>query len=176
MDQSRFSQRVTHFVDLHHQQQQASFDQQQQQQQFGNTTAQNKLFIRPMSPVTVDQQHQESYQQRQASIGDRSNASSPPLSHQSSYPHYQQQSSSSTATLNAREIAIRDPYSSHPVTFSVIDPQLGPNSNHTMTDGSLPGGEHTHQIHQYQTDDGHSDYSMNVDTRYIDDIQQPHLH
>ncbi|CAO3590509.1 unnamed protein product [Absidia cylindrospora] len=182
MDQSRFSQRVTHFVDIHQQQQQqqqqASFDQQQQlslqqqQQQFGSTTSQSKLFIRPMSPVTVDQQQQGSYQQRQMSpTGDRSNASSPPLSPQLSYQHYQPQpplSSSPTTTYSTREIAIRDPYSSQPVTFSVIDPQA---HSHNTNDGPLRGG-YSHQA--YQVDDGHSDYSMNVDHHYVDDTRQPH--
>ncbi|ORZ12819.1 hypothetical protein BCR42DRAFT_394600 [Absidia repens] len=187
MDQSRFSQRVTHFVDIHQQQQQGSFDQQQQQQlsqqqqqqQYGSATSQSKLFIRPMSPVTVDQQQQGSYQQRQMSpTGDRSDVSSPPLSPQLSYQHYQQQqqqqqypplSSSPTTAYSTREIAIRDPYSSQPVTFSVIDPQA---HSYNMNDGSLRGG-YSHQAHQV-ADDGHSDYSIHVDNHYVDDTRQPH--
>ncbi|CAO3575948.1 unnamed protein product [Absidia cylindrospora] len=184
MDQSRFSQRVTHFVDMHQQQQQqqrqASIDQQQHQQQLqqqqhvGSSTSQSKLFIRPMSPVSVD----PSSTLHQNSNG--SYASSPPLSQQqqqspSPYPsYYQQQPGSPTTSYSTREIAIRDPYSSQPVTFSVIDPQTNMNSasDIPLRNAAAPTQPH----YQYHGGDGHSEYSMNVGDHYVDDTRYPHMH
>jgi hypothetical protein len=174
MEQSRFSQRVTHFVDMHHQQRQASIDHQfqqqqqqlQQQQQIGSTTSQSKLFIRPMSPVSVDRQHDSYRQGSPIGIGSAfgggadSYASSPPLSHQQTSYHTP---SSPTTTYSTREIAIRDPYSSQPVTFSVIDPQIPPNTSDIPLRGQQYGG------------DAHSDYSVNFDRHYVDDTRNHHL-
>ncbi|KAI8332123.1 hypothetical protein BC941DRAFT_505489, partial [Chlamydoabsidia padenii] len=154
MKQSRFSQRVTHFVDMHEQQKQASIDHQRilQQQQ---TPSQSKLFIRPMSPVSVDHQHADSY------------ASDAPLS-----PPYHHPSSPST-TYSTREIAIRDPYCSQPVTFSVIDPQFNLNNHSDMSHQS----NNTHQHYSYYAaDEARDGYSMNVNNHYADDSRYPHLH
>jgi hypothetical protein len=165
MDQKRFSQRVTHFVDLHQQQRQASIDNQikqqqlQQQQHMGNSNSQSKIFIRPMSPVSVDQQHQY---QTESGYSDPYNL---PLSHQPAY--HQQLASSPSAAYNTREIAIRDPYCTEPVTFSVIDPQGGSNSPGAASDIPLHSGAH----YPYHTSavGSHSDYSINLNSHYVDD-------
>ncbi|KAI8096665.1 uncharacterized protein BX664DRAFT_63770 [Halteromyces radiatus] len=197
MDQNRFSQRVTHFVDMHQQQRQASMDQQQQQQlqlqqQAGGNTSQSKLFIRPMSPISVDRQNQQQDQQGHyhygqdsavgSGYGNGSYTSSPPLSHQPSYPLYQRQdtpplhpppssTSSPTTNYSTREIAVRDPYSSQPVTFSVIDPQYGSGNGNSASDIPLRGPQQPYNYHPMS--DNHSDYS--VDHHYIDDTHHPRM-
>ncbi|KAI8340587.1 hypothetical protein BC941DRAFT_223031 [Chlamydoabsidia padenii] len=170
MEQSRFSQRVTQFVDMHHQQRQASIDQ-QQQQQIGSTTSQSKLFIRPMSPVSVDPQRQASPIGIGSAfgVGHESYTNSPPLSYRPSFQS--NQPSSPTATYSTREIAIRDPYSSQPVTFSVIDNPVGLNAS---SDIPLRSGSSLQQ-HHYPGGDNHSNYSINMDQHYIDDRRNRHF-
>ncbi|KAI9307147.1 hypothetical protein BJ944DRAFT_262364 [Cunninghamella echinulata] len=144
MNQRRFSQRVAHFVDLHQQQRQASLEQQQQQQH--HEPLASKQFIKPMNAVSVNPQqppHDPSLPTPTSTY----------VSHSNSF---------------GKDISVRDPYSSQPVHFSVIEPQ-SPTITYDMNSSEIPlrtaspAYSHSNQHNHQQF---HSDYSIN---HYVDD-------
>ncbi|CAO3608085.1 unnamed protein product [Cunninghamella blakesleeana] len=145
MNQSRrFSQRVHYFVDLHEQKRQASIEQQQQQE-----TLATKQFIKPMNPVSVDPNlpTPTSTYVSQSNSGNMSPSNS--YQHQLHHP--------------SREISVRDPYTSHPVTFSVMEPQspLGyDNSSEIPLRTASPTYLHQQQPQHHYTNDYYNKFDF----------------